>query len=400
MTRTFARRRIAAALIAATVVAVATGCTSPGKTTASSATAPIKFGFIYSQSGLLAGYAPPYVRGFEAGLAYATHGTNKIGNRPIEVIKADDAGDPATAVAAAKSLIGQGVKIIGGTMSSTVAVQLAPLAAENKVLYIDGAAATDAVTGANRYTFRSGRETLQDVLNIQSIIGNGAGKKIVVFAQDNTFGQGNFAAVKAVIGASGATVSSILVPPAATDITPFALQAKQSRADMVYVAWAGTTGTAMWQALNQQGVLSSMKVVTGLDQRATWPAFGDAATKITFAAHYVDGASANAAVDALHAQAPGGPIDTFGPDGFNLAQMLVQAAQPGGGENVDKMITALEGWTFDGVKGTMTIRAADHALLQPMYQVKLTGTAPDFSVQIVNTVSPQQCAPPPAAMKG
>jgi branched-chain amino acid transport system substrate-binding protein len=399
MTRIIARRRVAALLIGAAFVAATAGCASPGQTTSAGATDPIKFGFIYSQSGLLAGYAPPYVRGFEAGLAFATHGTNKIGNRPIEVVKADDAGDPATAVAAAKNLIGQGVKIIGGTMSSTVAVQLAPLAATNKVLYIDGAAATDAVTGANRYTFRSGRETLQDVLNIKSIVGAAAGKKIVVFAQDNTFGQGNFAAVKAVVGAAGATVIPVLVPPATTEITPFAVQAKQSGADMVYVAWAGTTGTAMWQALNQQGVLSSMTVVTGLDQRATWPAFGDAATKITFAAHYVDGASSNAAVDALHAQAPAGPIDTFGPDGFNLAQMLVQAAQASA-DNVDKMITALEGWTFDGVKGTMTIRAADHALLQPMYQVQLSGTAPDFTVKVTKTVSPQECAPPVAAMKG
>jgi branched-chain amino acid transport system substrate-binding protein len=400
MTRTVARRRVATALLAAAFVAATASCASPGKATSSGATDPIKFGFIYSQSGLLAGYAPPYVRGFEAGLAYATHGTNKIGKRPIQVLKADDAGDPATAVAAAKSLIGQGVKIIGGTMSSTVAAQLAPLAAENKVLYIDGAAATDAITGLNKYTFRAGRETLQDVLNIRSIVGAAAGKKIVVFAQDNTFGQGNFAAVKAVIGAAGANVSAILVPPTATDITPFALQAKKSGADMIYVAWAGTTGTAMWQALNQQGVLASMKVVTGLDQRATWPAFGDAATKITFAAHYVDGASSNAAVDALHAQAPGGPIDTFGPDGFNLAQMLVHAAEAGGGEDVGKMIGALEGWTFDGVKGTMTIRADDHALLQPMYQVQLTGTAPNYQVQVTKTVTPQECAPPVAAMKG
>ena len=35
------------------------------------------------------------------------------------------------------------------------------------------------------------------------------------------------------------------------------------------------------------------------------------------------------------------------------------------------MIKALEGWKFDGPKGQMTIRAADHALLQPMFQAKL-----------------------------
>ena len=38
------------------------------------------------------------------------------------------------------------------------------------------------------------------------------------------------------------------------------------------------------------------------------------------------------------------------------------------------MVTALEGWSFDGVKGKMTIRADDHALLQPMFQAKLAGS--------------------------
>ena len=35
------------------------------------------------------------------------------------------------------------------------------------------------------------------------------------------------------------------------------------------------------------------------------------------------------------------------------------------------MIDALEGWTFDGPKGETTVRADDHALIQPMYQAKL-----------------------------
>lgn len=375
------------------------GCASPHDTPAPSNTSSIRFGLIYSQTGLLAGYAPPFARGFEAGLAYATNGTGKVNGRTVEVVKIDDAGDPAKATAAAKDLIGQGIRIIGGTGSSSIAVQLAPLAAQNKVLYISGPAATDEVTGANKYTFRSGRQTLQDVLNIKSAMGDAAGKKIVVFAQDTTFGQGNAAAVKAVAPTS--TVTPILVPADAKDFTPFALQAKQAGADVLFVAWAGSTGVAMWQALNQQAVLDGgVKVVTGLDQRATWPLFGEAGPKITFAAHYLDEVSDTPAAKALRAFAPGGPIDTFGPDGFNLAQMLVHAAEAGGGEDVDKMISALEGWSFDGVKGQNTIRPQDHALLQPMYHAELGGPVATPTAKITKTVAPADCAPPVASMKG
>ena len=56
--------------------------------------------------------------------------------------------------------------------------------------------------------------------------------------------------------------------------------------------------------------------------------------------------------------------------------MIVRAVQEGG-DDVDKMVTALEGWSFDGVKGKLTVRAEDHALLQPMFQAKLSGTGAD-----------------------
>ena len=51
----------------------------------------------------------------------------------------------------------------------------------------------------------------------------------LVFAQDSAFGQGNFAAVKAIIGGKGHNVSSLYVPLSATDFTPFAQQAKQAK---------------------------------------------------------------------------------------------------------------------------------------------------------------------------
>src|SRR5580765_1136903 len=111
-----------------------------------------------------------------------------------------------------------------GTGSSGVAVQIAPLAAQNQVLYISGPAASDAITGLNKYTFRAGRQTIQDVLTADSFL-TGANRKIVVFAQDSVFGQGNLAAVRTYLGGKGHTVSSVLVPGSATDFTPFAQQA-------------------------------------------------------------------------------------------------------------------------------------------------------------------------------
>ena len=127
----------------------------------------------------------------------------------------------------------------------------------------------------------------------------GAGKKVVVFDQDTVFGHGNYAAVKAVIGGKGHTVTEISVPLTATDFTPFAQQAKNANPDLLFVAWAGTTAGAMWKSLDQQNVFNGTDVVTGLAERATWSALGDQATKIHFLSHYVYTAPKNKVNDWL-----------------------------------------------------------------------------------------------------
>jgi branched-chain amino acid transport system substrate-binding protein len=78
--------------------------------------------------------------------------------------------------------------------------------------------------------------------------------------------------------------------------------------------------------------------------------------------------------------------------------MIVHALEASG-TDVDAMIKALEGWSFDGVKGKTTVRAADHALLQPMFQTKLTGSGTDLKAELVKTVSPEDASPPPVAFK-
>ncbi|GGM32145.1 ABC transporter substrate-binding protein [Micromonospora sonchi] len=379
----------------------ATACGSPQDTASGGGdgAAPVKVGLVYSQSGALASYGKQYIEGFRAGLDFATNGTNKVGDRAIEITEVDDAGDPAKAVSAAKDLIGKGNKIIAGSTASGVALQVAPIAAQNKVLFISGPAATDAVTGANKYTFRSGRQSYQDVVTAKSFIGDPAGKKVVVFAQDGAFGDANEAAVKEVIGGAGATVSAVRAPASATEFTPFASQIKSAKPDLLFVAWAGTTAPAMWQTLDQQGVLTSTTVVTGLDIRASWPTFGAAGSKISFLSHYFDGASDTEAAEAAKAKVPGGTLDLFHPDGFAAAQMVVRAVQEGG-DDVDKMVSALEGWSFEGVKGTMTIRAEDHALLQPMYQANLTGSGENFTATAQKALTGEETAPPVQAMKG
>ena len=359
-----------------------------------SAPSEVTVGIVTSESGPLAGYGKQYLDAFEAGLDYATDGTGEIDGTTITVEYRDDAGDPDKAVTAVKELIGEGVNIIAGTASSGVALAVAEQAAQNQVLYISGPAAADAVTGINEYTFRSGRQSAQDVATAGTFLDDIDGKTIAVFAQDNAFGQGNVAAVEAILGSQGATVTPVLVAEDVTEFTPFAQQVLSASPDLVFVAWAGATSGAMWQAMSQQGVLDEIPVVTGLGDAATFGAYGEASEKINFLNHYFPGAPDNevnaAMVEAI--EEAGGTPDLFSPDGFNAAIMIVHAIQEGQGD-VDAMVAALEGFEFEGPKGTMTVRESDHALIQEMYQARLVADGDTFVPELVDTVPADDVAP-------
>ena len=388
-------RRVWAASLVVLVLSLAAVAGTAGAGTRSTegtqAAAPVKIGIVYSRTGLLSAYGAQFRQGLTLGMEYVTKGTNRINGRPVQIQYVDDAGDPAKAVAAARDLIGQGYKIIGGSTSSGVALQVAPLAAQNRVLFISGPAATDAVTGLNRYTFRAGRQSTQDVLAAKGILGSGVGRRVVVFAQDSVFGQGNVAAVRAILGGAGHTVSSVLVPLSASDFTPFAQRANDANPDLLFVAWAGTTAPAMWRALEQQGTIRGTTVATGLAERATW---GSYVPGLNFLSHYVAEAPKNKINAWMMAkmkrrnQVP----DIFTPDGFVTAQMIARAVTRGG-DNVERMISALEGWQFAAPKGAQRIRQSDHAMLQPMFQVRTRLVSGKWRAVPVKTFAAGNTAP-------
>lgn len=361
--------------------------------TGDSAARTVQVGVIYSETGPLAAYGEQYRQGLEAGLDYATDGSGAVGDTTIELDYRDDTGSPDTAVTIAKEMIGDEVDILAGTVSSGIAGALAEQAEQNQVLYISGPAAADAVTGINDYTFRSGRQSLQDVATAASFL-QGEGDEVVVFAQDNAFGQGNLAAVEAVLGAQGASVSSVLVPEDATEFTPFARQLVDAEPDLVFVAWAGATAGNMWQSLEQQSVFDVAPVATGLADQATFGAYGPVADRISFLSHYFPQApdtEVNTAMVDLVTEAGGTP-DLFTPDGFVAGQMIAQAVAEGEGD-VEAMIAALEGWEFEGPKGSYTIRESDHALIQDMYTARLVEQDGEWAAELDQTVPADEVAP-------
>lgn len=79
--------------------------------------------------------------------------------------------------------------------------------------------------------------------------------------------------------------------------------------------------------------------------------------------------------------------------------MIVHAIEEGSATDTAAMVKALEGWSFDGVKGRTRVRAEDHALLQPMFVARLEGKGKTAEPRLLDTEQLDAVAPPvkPAA---
>ncbi len=352
----------------------------------------IKIGVITTTSGGLASYGIAFNEGLEWGLKYYTGGKMAINGQKLVLTSKDDGADPASATASFKEMVGNGTKIITGTASSTVALTLAPLAQQNKVLYISGPAKSDLVTSsANKYVFRSGNSSTQDLAPLAGIKPV-SGKKFVLFVEDNAFGAGNIAAARALLTSKGALFEEIKVPTSTSDFTPFAKKAADANGSYIFIAWSNAlTAGAMLTSLKVQGAFAKQRPITGLAGVASYNIYGtlfEGSNAILTNSYFAGAAKTAAATDlAAWYTANKKTQDLFTSTGADAAKMIVLALTKNPTQSVDTMIKNLEGKSWTGVKGAMKIDANSHLLIQPMFLVSLNKTASGYVPKLLKTIT-------------
>ncbi|GAA2611379.1 type 1 periplasmic-binding domain-containing protein [Paractinoplanes durhamensis] len=234
----------------------------------------------------------------------------------------------------------RGIRLLVSAVTGDAALRLAAAAERDRALLITSAP-DDRLTGLNRYTFRCGHQAYQDLAAVRTLVP--AGARVAVQGLDR---------------AAAETIGQFAGSPAA--LPP------------------------------------GMPAVGVLGERSTWASYPPSrAGAVRLATSWADGAFRGGAYHALRIRVPGLRTDTGHQEGFAAAQMVVRALQYAPGDP-DGMITALEGARLASVKGELEIRATDHALLQPMFEVALTwtGAAGAVTATTIGTLTPAQTAPP------
>lgn len=369
---------------------------------------PIKIAVVTARSGALEAWGTHELRGLEIGLEYATDGKMEVNGRKIELKVYDDQGLPDVGKAMAEQAITEWkADIIQGTTSSTVAKAILPVITQYQKLFMMEPAAADNLTGADfsKYAFRTGQNTTQDAL-AGAVGATKLGKKILQLGQDNEFGKSSTAAWEGIEKANGATVENLLIPPATTDFTPYFQQILAKQPEVLVVHWAGANGTQLFQQAGEQKIYEKMKVTGGIADFAAMKTMGPKAAGMSGMVKYFHTLPKTAANDYLvkrHKEKFGGELpDLFTGGGMTAGIAIVEGLKKTGGDpNADKLIAALEGMKFQGVKGEYTFRPEDHQALQPTYIVELAmNPGFDFPTpKLIQELSPAETAPPVTAKK-
>lgn len=391
---------------AATNAPIATSAPAVTNATATTQSGPIKIGVITDLSKNLKYYGEMQVNGLKAGIDYATNGTFMVNGRTIEILPPkDDEGNPEKGAQLARELIEKdGADILQCCASSSVALAVIEVAAQYQRIVMIDPAASPAITGTNfnPYVFRTGRNTFQDAATAGPYLVQNVGKDFIQIAPDNDFGKGSAASWRKVIGDAGGTWVSddVLIPADTTDFTPYLQKVLDSPAKVLFVTWAGASFGALFKQMQEQGIFEEKTVSTGFGDNASLPqVYQNAIDSVGMIAyHYtLPKTKANDWLVAYYQKTFNRVPDLFDAGGMAAGIALVEGLNVTKGDpTAISMIAALEGMSFEGPKGTYTLRKEDHQALQPMYMVRLKNiTDPDKKFfELVKEVSAADSAPP------
>ena len=365
----------------------------------------IRIAHVYSKTGPLEAYGKQTQTGFMMGLDYATGGTMIVAGKKIVVIEKDDQGKPDVGKSLLATAYGDDkADIAVGPSSSGVALALLPVAEEYKKILLVEPAVADAITGEkwNRYIFRTGRNSSQDAISNATTI-DAEGLSVATLAQDYAFGRDGVKAFKEALKKSK-IVHEEYLPQSTTDFTAGiqrivdALKDKPGR-KVIEVIWAG--GTPPYGALAALDLKKryGIEVGTGGNILPAMTAYKQF-PGMEGALYYYFGIPKNPVNEWLvanHYKQFKAPPDFFTAGGMSAAIALVEALKKTGGDtSTEKLITTMEGMSFESPKGKMTFRKEDHQAMQSMFHFRIKAD-PAFAwgvPELVREIKPEEMAIP------
>ena len=359
----------------------------------------VRIAHVYGKTGPLEAYAKQTHTGLMMGLEYATGGTMTVAGKKLVVIEKDDQGKPDVGKNLLATAYGDDkADLAVGTTGSGVALAMLPVAEEYKKILLVEPAVADSITGDkwNKYIFRTGRNSSQDAIS-NAVALDKPGVSIATLAQDYAFGRDGVKAFKDALK-TAKVVHEEYLPAATTDFTAGAQRLIDKLKDapgrkIIFIIWAGAGNPFKIADLDLKRY--NIEIATGGNILPAMTAYKQF-PGMEGAAYYYFGIPKNPANEWLvanHYKKFQTPPDFFTAGGMSAGIAIVEALKKTqGNTNTEKLISTMEGMSFETPKGKMTFRKEDHQAMQSMYHFRIKADpAFEWGVpELVREIKPEE----------
>jgi branched-chain amino acid transport system substrate-binding protein len=313
------------------------------------------------------------------GVLYAAKVINEHGGllgKKVVVIPIDSELKPDVATRKAQNLIlRDDVKFFCGGTGSSVGAAMSQLAEKQNVIMFTYGMDAASMTGAkcNKNFFRPGGSTDGRSFALAELIAKRGYKKVGIIAQDYSFGQEALAAFKKKIAeiSPGTKIVAELYHPAGTkDYGPYVSQLIAAKPDVIFTPNWGNDLTLLLKQGRPMGM--NQKIFSYyINDEVTIEALGDDQLMIgNMGAEIYTLSIPTPKNEAFIAQfkKDKGYYPTWLRGKAYIATMFwAEAVRKAGSTDVEAVIKAWEGLTYDGPAGLWTMRACDHQAQVPYW---------------------------------
>ena len=210
------KRRCLSILLAGCLAASLTACggtkeesAAPAESGDSASGGPILLGTISPNTGNLAAYGTAIMNGVNLAVEEINAAGGVLGSQ-IQVINADDQGDPTECMNAFNSLVSQGVGLIIGSVTSSCTSAITDSANEEEVVLTSPSSTADSITTEDDYVFRACyADSFQGAIAAAYAKQAGYAKVGVVYCAADTYSKGLYDSFSAACEKYGVEVAAV-----------------------------------------------------------------------------------------------------------------------------------------------------------------------------------------------
>lgn len=323
------------------------------------------------------------------GVKYAVETINATGGllgKKVEVIPIDSELKPDVASRKAQNLIlKEGVKFFCGGTGSSVGAAMSQLASRENVIFYTYGMEAASLTGekCNRNFFRATSNTDTRSYALAVLMAQKGYKKIAIVAQDYSFGKEAVLAFKkkiAELSPETKIVAELYHPAGTKDFAPYVSQIVAAKPDAIFTPNWGNDLTLLLKQGRPMGMkqkifsyyINDEVVIGSLGDDSL--VIGDMGVEI----YTLSAPTQKNKEFVAKFYKDRGYYPVMRGKGYVATMFWAEAVKKAGSLDINAVIKAWEGLSYDGPAGLWTMRAADHQTQLPFWVVEIVKKNPYY----------------------